>query len=111
MEALNTQGKGHEHVERFKLRGMHCANCATTIENAVAPVPGVVEAHVNFAAETLTARVNDKLVAGEIESKVTAAGYAASSESDTIGAGESELDRQDVRRNLALVLASAVGAA
>src|SRR5258708_17697331 len=111
MEALNTQDSDHLRVERFKIRGMHCANCATTIENAVAPVSGVLEAHVNFAAETLTARVNDKLLAGEIESKVAAAGYRAIAKSENIGAGESALDRQDVRRNLAWVLASAVGAA
>src|SRR5260370_17264797 len=112
METLhNTEEKGAEHVERFRIRGMHCANCATTIENAVAPLPGVVEAHVNFAAETLTARVNDKLAPGEIEAKVAAAGYTASPESDTVSAGESVLDRQDVRRNLNWVLVSAVGAA
>src|ERR1700692_2839747 len=112
MEALhNSENQSHEHVERFRIRGMHCANCATTIENAVAPLPGVVEAHVNFAAETLTARVNDKLAAREIESKVAAAGYSASPDSETIGAGESALDRQDVRRNLNWVLVSAVGAA
>jgi Cu+-exporting ATPase len=112
MEAMNkTEDKAAEHVERFRLRGMHCANCATTIEKAVAPLPGVVEAHVNFAAETLTARVNDKLAAGEIEAKVAAAGYTASAESDAVTAGESALDRQDVRRNLNWVLVSAVGAA
>jgi P-type Cu+ transporter len=112
MEALhNSEDKAAEHVERFRIRGMHCANCATTIENAVAPLPGVVEAHVNFAAETLTARVNDKLADGEIEAKVAAAGYTASAESDAVAAGESALDRQDVRRNLNWVLVSAVGAA
>src|SRR5258705_1338986 len=112
MEALSkSEDQSHEHVERFRIRGMNCANCAPTIENAVAPLPGVVEAHVNFAAETLTARVNDKLAAGEIEAKVAGAGYSASAESDAVGAGESALDRQDVRRNLNLVLVSAVGAA
>src|SRR5882672_6462412 len=112
MEALNkSEDQSHEHVERFRIRGMHCANCATTIENAVAPLHGVVEAHVNFAAETLTARVNDKLAAGEIEAKVAAAGYTASAESDAVTAGESALDRQDVRRNLNWVLVSAVGPA
>src|SRR5260370_37487488 len=98
MEALNTQDNDHLRVERFKLRGMHCANCATTIENAVAPVPGVVEAHVNFAAETRTARVNDKLLAGEIDSKRTAPGYSASSEPDTIVAARSDRYRHGGRR-------------
>src|SRR5208282_4802242 len=53
----NLEGRADEKIERFRIRGMHCANCASTIENAVAPIPGVIDAHVNFAAETLTARI------------------------------------------------------
>jgi Cu+-exporting ATPase len=99
-----------EHIERFRIRGMHCANCANTIEKAVAPIPGIIDAHVNFAAETLTARVNDNLPEGEIEAKVAAAGYTAIAETGSVGAGESALDRQDARRNLQWVIASAIGA-
>jgi Cu+-exporting ATPase len=100
-----------ESTQRFKLRGMHCANCATTIENAVAPIAGVLEAHVNFAAETLTARVSDRLHPGEIEAGVAAAGYTATPQSRALGAGESALDRAEARRNLQWVVASAIGAA
>ena len=107
----NLEGRADEKIERFRIRGMHCADCARTIENAVAPIPGVIDAHVNFAAETLTARVSDKLAAGEIEAKVAAAGYGAIAESNRVGAGESALDRQDARRNLRWVIATALGAA
>jgi len=107
----NIEGQAGEKIERFRIRGMHCANCARTIENAVAPIPGVIDAHVNFAAETLTARVSDKLAAGEIEARVAAAGYGAIAESNRIGAGESALDRQDARRNLRWVVCAAIGAA
>ena len=107
----NLEGRADEKIERFRIRGMHCANCASTIENAVAPIPGVVDAHVNFAAETLTARVSDKLSAGEIEARVAAAGYSAIAESNSVGAGESALDRQDARRNLRWVVFTAIGAA
>ena len=100
-----------EKIERFRIRGMHCANCANTIEKAVAPIPGVIDAHVNFAAETLTARVNDEVPTGEIEAKVAAAGYSAIAETGSVSAGESALDRQDARRNLEWVIASAIGAA
>lgn len=100
----------HERIERFRIRGMHCANCADTIEKAVAPIHGVIDAHVNFAAETLTARVIDELAEGEIEAKVSAAGYTAVLEKG-VGAGESALDQLDARRNLQWVIASAVGAA
>ena len=98
-------------IERFRIRGMHCANCATTIENAVAPIPGVIDAHVNFAAETLTVRVGDEPPTGEIEAKVAAAGYSATAETNKVSAGESVLDRQDARRNLLWVVAAAIGAA
>ena len=107
----NLEGRAQEKIERFRIRGMHCANCASTVEKAVAPIPGVIDAHVNFAAETLTARVSDELAAGEIEARVAAAGYSAIAESDGVGAGESALDRQDARRNLRWVLAAAIGAA
>src|ERR1022692_1626193 len=107
----NLEGRADEKIERFRIRGMHCANCASIIENAVAPIPGVIDAHVNFAAETLTARVSDKLAAGEIEARVAAAGYSAIAESNGVGAGESALDRQDARRNLEWVVATAIGAA
>ena len=107
----NLEGRAGEKIERFRIRGMHCANCASTIENAVAPIPGVIDAHVNFAAETLTARVSDKLAAGEIEARVAAAGYSAIAESNGVGAGESALDRQDARRNLEWVVATAIGVA
>ena len=100
-----------EKIERFRIRGMHCANCVDTIEKAVAPIPGVIDAHVNFAAETLTARVSHEVPAGEIEAKVAAAGYTAIAETGSVSAGESVLDRQDARRNLQWVIASAIGAA
>ena len=100
-----------EKIERFRIRGMHCANCADTIEKAVAPIPGVIAAHVNFAAETLTARVSAEVPAGEIEAKVAAAGYTAIAETGSVSAGESVLDRQDARRNLQWVIASAIGTA
>ena len=105
------ESQADEQIERFRLRGMHCADCANTIEKAVKPIPGVIDAHVNFAAETLTARVNAQLAAGEIEAKVAAVGYSATAESDGVNAGESALDRQDARRNLEWVIASALGAA
>jgi Cu+-exporting ATPase len=33
------------------IRGMHCASCVSTIERALAAVPGVTRAVVNLAAE------------------------------------------------------------
>ncbi|MCP4667790.1 MAG: copper ion binding protein, partial [Deltaproteobacteria bacterium] len=35
----------------FPVTGMTCANCASNIERAIKKLPGVREAHVNFATE------------------------------------------------------------
>src|SRR3989338_4478501 len=48
--------------EVFKIRGMHCASCAMTIEKAVLKLPGVKIAQVNFAAETLLAEFDENQV-------------------------------------------------
>ena len=39
---------------RFRVRGMDCADCAVSLQKAVAALPGVDEARVNFGAATLT---------------------------------------------------------
>jgi len=41
-----------ERSVTLTIGGMHCAACAQTIEKALRRVAGVVEANVNFAAET-----------------------------------------------------------
>ena len=60
------------------LKGMHCANCARTIEKGVAAMPGVAEATVNFAAEKLAVTFDPAVLeAADIAAKVKALGYAA----------------------------------
>ena len=55
---------------------MHCAGCANNIEKTVNKLPGVVEASVNFATNTLTVSFEeDKLTPGEIRAAVLSAGY------------------------------------
>lgn len=39
---------------RFRIRGMDCADCAISLQKAVAGLPGVDDATVNFGAATLT---------------------------------------------------------
>jgi Cu+-exporting ATPase len=98
-------------TERFSVRGMHCANCALTIEGAVRAIDGVREAGVNFAAETLTVRADDSVARRTIENRVVAAGYQLLDEDTGIRAGESALDKTAARQNLGWVIASAVVAA
>ncbi|MGH2533206.1 MAG: heavy-metal-associated domain-containing protein, partial [Thermomicrobiales bacterium] len=38
----------------FDVNGMDCGDCARSVERAVAALPGVADARVNFGAATLT---------------------------------------------------------
>ncbi|HAG84602.1 MAG TPA: hypothetical protein DCL61_26480, partial [Cyanobacteria bacterium UBA12227] len=44
----------------LKLRGMSCASCANSIEDAIRSVPGVNDAKVNFGAEQATIQYDPK---------------------------------------------------
>lgn len=48
--------------EIFKIRGMHCASCAMTIERTISKLPGIKLVQVNFAAETLLVEFDEKEV-------------------------------------------------
>src|SRR3989338_2452042 len=58
--------------------GMHCANCALTIEKAVSKVSGVQSANVNFASEKLSAEFDSEMCSEkEIVDAVNKTGYKA----------------------------------
>lgn len=57
------------------IRGMTCANCVARIERALAAVPGVERAEVDFA--TGRARVAGTAIAARLREAVRAAGYEA----------------------------------
>ncbi|MEG3847451.1 heavy metal translocating P-type ATPase [Microcoleus sp. herbarium19] len=62
----------------LKLRGMSCAGCASSIEQAIKSVPGVIECNVNFGMEQATIQYDSKQTSLEtIQSAVDAAGYQA----------------------------------
>jgi len=62
--------------KNFPVLNMHCAGCANNVERTVRKLPGVIEASVNFATNTLTVSYeSDKLAPGEIRAAVLAAGY------------------------------------
>ena len=39
--------------KNFPVLNMHCAGCANNVERTVRKLPGVIEASVNFATNTL----------------------------------------------------------
>ena len=63
--------------EIFKIKGMHCASCAMTIQKAVAKLPGVKKAEVSFGSETLLAEYDEKQAPLDILVKaVKSVGYS-----------------------------------
>jgi len=65
-------------TETLELRGMTCSACAAANERAVRKLPGVAEASVNLAAETLQVRFDDAEASLEtIKDAVKKAGYEA----------------------------------
>ena len=48
--------------EIFRIKGMHCASCAITIEKAASGLRGVKTAQVNFATETLSVEFDEKII-------------------------------------------------
>ena len=62
----------------IKLRGMSCASCANSIEDAIRSVPGVSNSSVNFGAEQATITYDPRKTSIEkIQKAVEAAGYSS----------------------------------
>ncbi|MDR2696413.1 MAG: cadmium-translocating P-type ATPase [Deltaproteobacteria bacterium] len=62
--------------EDFFITGMHCASCARLVERSTGALPGVAEAFVNIATETLRLRYDpQKLSYEHLESAVKDAGF------------------------------------
>jgi P-type Cu+ transporter len=82
----------------LKLRGMICASCARSIEEAISSVPGVSEGIVNYGAELATIEYDPrKTNIATIQSAVNEAGYSAfplSEQNPTIQEDEAEKRRQ-----------------
>lgn len=58
--------------ETLAIKGMHCASCALTIENAIKKVPGIESANVNYASSKASvaydkAKANRSMIAEAIE--------------------------------------------
>lgn len=61
-----------------KLQGMSCASCASSIEQAIKSVPGVIECNVNFGMEQASIQYDSqKTSLAKIQATVDAAGYKA----------------------------------
>ncbi|BBD57965.1 cation-transporting ATPase [Nostoc sp. HK-01] len=89
----------------LKLRGMSCASCARSVEDAIRSVPGVNECSVNFGAEQATVDYDPRTTNLQaIQNAVDAAGYSAYPlQSQNLMAGEDDAEirhRQKESRDL-----------
>jgi P-type Cu+ transporter len=67
----------------LKLRGMNCASCANSIENAILAVSGVSQCIVNYGIEQATVTYDSgQTNLGAIQAAVEAAGYSAQTMQD-----------------------------
>ena len=73
---------------RLAIRGMSCANCSGTVEDALGELDGVQEANVNFATDEGTVEYDVREVTlAEIYETIEDAGYDPVSEEISIGIG------------------------
>ncbi|MEG4802343.1 heavy metal translocating P-type ATPase [Microcoleus sp. ARI1-B5] len=85
----------------LKLRGMSCAACASSIEQAIQSVPGVSECHVNFGMEQATIQYDSKETnLAIIQEAVDAAGYEALPLQEMAEDDAEKADRKSASHNL-----------
>jgi P-type Cu+ transporter len=97
------------NTANLKLRGMSCASCANSIEQAICNVPGVSESSVNFGAEQATVTYDpQKTNLEDIQRAVEEAGYSAFSlQEQELVTGEDDVEKaarlresRDLRRKV-----------
>ncbi|WP_428927032.1 heavy metal translocating P-type ATPase [Marinibacterium sp. SX1] len=102
------QQAGYPAVEddiRLDIDGMTCAGCARRVQDALAAVPGVTAAEVNFAARTAQLRVLDGMAtADDLVAAAERAGYPATPHVEDTG--QRSADEVDTaRRSMLIALA------
>ncbi|MFH1012379.1 MAG: heavy metal translocating P-type ATPase [Candidatus Peregrinibacteria bacterium] len=80
------------------IQGMHCVSCAAIIEKKLKEMPGVQEAHVNFASEKALVKFNDGMVSiHELIQAVSKAGYTANAMDTKNPEAERERKRKETK--------------
>ena len=87
--------------QAFPVLNMHCAGCANNVEKIVRKLPGIVDATVNFATNTLSVSYEaDKLTPGEIRAAVLSGGYDLIVEEENLREERQEEAQQQHYRKL-----------
>lgn len=91
-------------TQNLRLKGMSCASCATSIEQAILNVPGVIECNVNFALSQAKVTFKpQKTNLRNIQKAVRDVGYAAFAESEREEDGEKkarEAEQKEITRKV-----------
>lgn len=85
-DAPEQQNAAHNYAHVvFAIQGMHCANCAMTIEKGVAKLKGVQRSTVNFAAEKLSVTFDPQQInMKQIQQLVAELGFKALNKRDDV---------------------------
>ncbi len=97
---------------QFRIRGMHCAGCAASVERALRRVPGVTEAAVNLATGQATVTLTNDAPddPGPCLDAVRRAGYDAEPiAAGVVASGEHERRDDPARERRRLTLAVVLG--
>jgi Cu+-exporting ATPase len=92
-----TEATGAIHLS---VEGMTCASCVSTVESALSSVPGVIDARVNFAANTATVDTAMEVPASVLVDAVTAAGYPATEVVEDVDTSDAERVESERRYRL-----------
>jgi Cu+-exporting ATPase len=89
----------------FMVMGMHCVNCAKTIENSLKYYDGIINATINFASEKLYVEYDTKRMnIQKIKDAVKATGYTAEEEMEDM----EKNTREKEMRNLKIKLVASI---
>ena len=80
----------------YSIEGMHCANCVTKVKDALAQLPGVVNAEVTLQPPIATVQVKQSLASGAVNSALANLGRYSSTQ---ITEGPAKADVAEVQAN------------
>ena len=111
--AIEAVGYEAKPVTRtFTVRGMTCASCVKTVEDALLKVEGVQRAQVNLATERATVSLGPSVAIEDLRRSVAASGYelarevVGGDEADDIEAAERSREERDLRVRVVISLAA-----
>ena len=95
--AMSMAGSDSIHLS---VEGMTCASCVSTVEKALSSVPGVIDARVNFAANSATVDTAVAVPISVLTEAVAAAGYRAEEMEEDIDTSDAERVESERRYRL-----------